>query len=271
MAENSAIEWTDHTFNPWTGCTKVSPGCEHCYAEALSKRSPKTFGSWAPGAERKRTSAAYWSQPLRWDNAARRAGRRARVFCASMADVFDNQVPPEWRAQLWHLIARTDHLDWLLLTKRPQNIAGMLPPGWGNGWPNVWLGTTAENQAEADRRIPHLLAAPARIRFLSCEPLLGPIDLRYLQPGDPPVEIDALASTHGVLRPHQGRNARVDWVIVGGESGSGARPMDPAWARSLRDQCAAAGVPLFMKQMGGPVKARMPAIPEDLLIREFPR
>jgi protein gp37 len=175
--------------------------------------------------------AANWQLPRKWNKEAAAAGVRHRVFCASMADVFDNQVWDRHRDDLWHLIHQTPHLDWLLLTKRPQNIVKMLPspdigaPAWGEGWKNVWLGTTVENQEEADRRIPHLLAVPAVKRFLSCEPLLGKINLISWLPG-------------------------VDWVICGGESGPHARPMHPDWARSLRNQCASAGVPFFFKQWG---------------------
>jgi protein gp37 len=174
MGENSAIEWTDHTFNPWVGCTKISPACDHCYAEGWAKRTGQPE-MWH--GKRRRTTPANWREPLKWNAAAQKAGERARAFCASLADVFDNQVPEEWRSDLWSRISATKHLDWLLLTKRPQNIAKMLPETWGNGWPNVWLGTTVENQDEADRRIPHLLAVPAAVRFLSCEPLLGAVDL----------------------------------------------------------------------------------------------
>jgi protein gp37 len=272
MAETT-IEWTatrgpdgtlqpGYTMNPWTGCLRVSPGCDHCYAATLSNRAPGTFGSWEPGAARKRTSEAYWKKPLSWNRKAEQLGVRLKVFCASMADVFDNQAPEDWRVELWRLIRETPHLDWLMLTKRPQNIRKMLPQevdfgraAWGRGgpWPNVWLGTTVENQEEADRRIPHLLAVPARVRFLSCEPLLERVVIRE----------------HWLVRHHP-QSARVDYVICGGESGAGARPMHLDWARSLRDQCAAAGVPFFMKQMGGPVKARMPPIPEDLMVREMP-
>ena len=238
------IEWTaapdgspGSTFNPWTGCQKVSPACDNCYAESWAKRSGLV--KWGPGEERHRTSASYWQQPLKWDRQAKRDGVRRKVFCASLADVFDNQVPVEWRNDLWRLIHETPTLDWLLLTKRPQNIAKMLPGmhngtlGWGVGWPNVWLGTTVEDQAEANRRIPHLLAVPAAKRFLSCEPLLGPIDFRKV-PGFNHIGLDLSAW----------------WVICGGESGPNARPMHPAWARSLRDQCVAAGVPFFFKQWG---------------------
>ncbi len=243
MAADTKIEWAHHTFNAWIGCTKVSPGCDHCYAERQDAHRRWTAEGW--GGPRRRTGAEYWKQPLKWERAAARQGVRHRVFCSSLADVFDNQVPDEWRADLWALIAATPHLDWLLLTKRPQNIAKMLPADWRDdchsvGYPNVWLGTTAENQTEANRRIPHLLAAPARVRFLSCEPLIGPVNLR-----------DAL-----IVGPEGGwewwgaDRHMLHWVIAGGESGPQARPMHPDWARTLRDQCAAAGVPFFFKQWG---------------------
>lgn len=268
MGAHTAIEWATHTFNPWTGCQKVSPACDHCYAEATAKRAPATFGGWGSHAERKRTSESYWRQPLLWNKRAAKEGTRPRVFCASMADVFDNAVPEDWRIELWRLIRATPHLDWLLLTKRPQNIRKMLPSeldhgrgnAWADGpWPNVWLGTTVENQAEADRRIPHLLAVPAAKRFLSCEPLLGPVDL------SPRPTIDPSGRTmlpDDVLRGTGMRHAappgwvyinggpRIDWIIAGGESGPKARPSHPDWARSLRDQCQAASVPFFWKQWG---------------------
>lgn len=244
MAETK-IEWADYTFNPWIGCTKVSPACDHCYAEDWSKR----FNGPAWGKERRRTSAANWKQPLKWNReaAAFRAvhGRAPMVFCASLADVFDNQVPDEWRRDLWALIDVTPKLIWLLLTKRPQNIRKMLPQDWQapsvHGWHNVWFGTTVENQAEADRRIPQLLSFPAAKRFLSCEPLLGPVDLRSA------CIVERAMPTIDHVR---GGVARIDWVIAGGESGREARPSHPDWFRGLRDQCAAAGVPFLFKQWG---------------------
>jgi protein gp37 len=243
MAETSKIEWTDATFNPWIGCTKVSPACDHCYAERSTPA--RTLGvAWGPQAERRRTSAGNWAMPLRWEHkhetffAAH--GRRQRVFCASLADVFDNQVPHEWREDLFELIYSTPNLDWLLLTKRIGNVRDMLPVR-GRLPSNVWLGVTACNQPEADRDIPKLLAAPARVRFLSIEPMLGSIDLRLEARND-------IARWDGLGRDLPLR--RVDWVICGGESGPEARPMHPDWARGLRDQCAAAGVPFLFKQWG---------------------
>jgi protein gp37 len=252
MGQNSAIEWTHHTFNPWVGCTKVSQACDHCYAETWAKRTGQA-ALWQ--GERRRTSDANWQQPHRWNAAAARDGKRARVFCASLADVFDNQVPAEWRQDLWHLIDKTQHLDWLLLTKRPQNINSMLPIGYWSGtarpwpWQNVWLGTTVENQAEADRRIPHLLATPAAVRFLSCEPLLGAVNLERIGGTEPPWT-NALSGLSYYAPGTAPIGPRIDWVIAGGESGHGARAMHPDWARNLRDQCAAAGVPFFFKQWG---------------------
>lgn len=255
MGADSKIEWTDHTFNPWIGCQEVSPACDHCYAKAQNDYR-KWVNGWGPHGERRRTSAANWRQPIKWNAAAEKAGVRARVFCASLADVFDNQVLAEWRADLWRLIDATPNLDWLLLTKRPQNAAEMMIAArravlganvadqhlaWP--WPNVWVGVSVENQEEADRRIPDLLATPAAVRFLSCEPLLGPVDLHLRRLRATPQETDAPTDLHSV-------SDRIHWVIVGGESGPNARPMHPDWARSLRDQCQAAGVPFFLKQWG---------------------
>ena len=266
MTANTKIEWADHTFNPWIGCTKVSPGCDHCYAEAWDRRFAVSGNAmrWGAGKTRTRTSALNWRQPLKWDGRSQMAfaswqtfraksgmtdaelvaqgfiaPRRPRVFCASLADVFDNEAPPEWRTDLFRLIERTPHLDWLLLTKRIGNAEEMMFHARGGHLPllpNVWLGATIVNQAEADRDIPKLLATPAVKRFLSIEPLLGSVDLSYAMPWR--------AIQRGLL------NRSIDWVIVGGESGPHARPMHPGWVRSLRDKCAAAGVPFLFKQWG---------------------
>lgn len=239
MGENSKIEWTDNTFNPWIGCTKVSPGCAECYAETLMD---KRYGrvKWGPQGTRERTSESNWKQPLKWQRQAEREGRRFRVFCASLADVFeDNPQVADWRSDLWDLIELTPSLDWLLLTKRPENIRRFtkrwdtleqLPA-------NIWIGTSVENQEQAEKRIPELLRIPAAVRFLSCEPLLGPIDFDNVIPG-------GISAVDGPYVPG------IHWVIAGGESGPNARPMRPDWARSLRDQCKAAGVPFFFKQWG---------------------
>jgi protein gp37 len=227
MAENSKIEWTDHTFNPWVGCTNVSPGCDHCYAESWSKRSGLV--KWGNNP-RRRTSVAYWRAPLKWNEYApafgARHGRRQRVFCASLADVFDNQIECGWRDDLFALIKATPAIDWLLLTKRPQNIRKMLPQDWStNGYHNVWLGTTCEDQDRYDQRWPVLRKIPASVRFISYEPAIGP--LRLNRAGEQP-----------------------DWLISGGESGHGARPMNPQWVRDLLSDCQELGVAPFHKQWG---------------------
>lgn len=234
MGKDSAIEWTDHTFNPWVGCTKVSDGCKHCYAETLmDKRYGKV--QWGPQGKRIRTSAANWKQPLKWDREAAAAGKRARVFCASLADVFEDKPDqPEmddWRRDLlgWGgLVEKTPNLDWLILTKRPENIFG-----WMLKAQNLHFGVSVENQEQADKRVPELVELRhtwgfAGMLFLSMEPLLGPVDI------------------WGWLAWPR----LIDWVIVGGESGPGARPMHPDWARGVRDQCIEFGVPFFFKQWG---------------------
>jgi protein gp37 len=255
MAETTAIEWCDSTFNPWIGCTRVSPACNHCYA-AVSTPARSMRIEWGPHAPRHRTAASTWKQPVRWEreHEAFQAehGRRRRVFCASLADVFDNEVPAEWRLDLFRMIRATPHLDWLLLTKRIGNAPIMLAnvrlmadeyidpfP-----WPNVRIGATMVNQEEWDRDSDKLLALGGST-FASLEPLLGPIDMRGRLPG---------------------------WVIVGGESGPKARPMHPDWARSLSEQCRAAGVPFFMKQMGGhpDKRANMEQFPPELRMQEVP-
>jgi len=370
VAENSGIQWTTHTFNPWRGCTKVSAGCANCYAETMSGRNHKVLGQWGPNGTRVVAAEAQWKEPVKWNREAEFAaelfraaggdaskpgsveykGRtlvyagRPRVFCASLADVFEEwrgpmvnaqgqmlytfgrgslpwtsspgSPPPgqrpltmgDVRLRLFDVIRQTPHLDWLLLTKRPENvtrwIADAMNIAWGvpqKGTPlaqwvedwlthlavpqNVWLGTSVENQAAADERIPHLFKVPAAVRFLSCEPLLGPVNLKL---------DSVLFGNRGGRGNINGANvtfAGIDWVIVGGESGPGARPMNVEWARSLVQQCKAAGVACFVKQMGGnfiedarpsfAVTRRIPLAdakggdpdewPADLRVREFPQ
>jgi protein gp37 len=233
MAE-TAIQWTHrrlpdgtvlpgYTFNIVWGCMKVSEGCKHCYADTLSSRYG--FSLWGPQAERRTFGADYWARPLRWNTEAARSGHPRFVFCSSMADTFENHpTVQQERQRLWPLIERTPSLIWLLLTKRPQHISDMVP--W-RSWPsNAWIGTSVENQKRAQERIPALLQVPASVRFLSCEPLLDRVDLSAWI-------------------------ADLQWVIVGGESGPGARPIDLAWARILRDTCRVSEVPYFFKQVGG--------------------
>ncbi len=235
MGKNSHIEWTHHTFNPWWGCAKVSPACDNCYAEAWAKRVGSDV--WGPKADRRFFGDAHWREPLRWNAEAVDAGERARVFCASMADVFEARRDLDaTRTKLWKLIGETPMLDWLLLTKRPQNAGRMTP--WGETWPeNVWLGTTVENQKFADLRIPFLIKCPARVRFLSCEPLLGKLNLsRWVKAGE---------------------SSPIQWVIAGGESGAKSRPMHPDWPRALRDFSHAHDIAFHFKQWGHWVPAEM--------------
>jgi protein gp37 len=234
MSTNSKIEWTRHTFNPWWGCVKVSPACDHCYAEKFANyASNAAFGvrvTWGPGGRRAYASEKSWADPVKWNAQARREGVRRRVFCASMADVFEGgSAEAQSRDRLWKMIESTQSLDWLLLTKRPINIMRLIPERWRAQLPgNVWVGTTIENQEWTDRRLPALLEVPAVVRFVSAEPLLGPLDLsKYLH-----------------------RMSRIDWVILGGESGVSARPTPIEWYRSARDQVVGAQVPLFFKQWG---------------------
>lgn len=256
MGENTKIEWADHTLNWWTGCTKVSPACANCYAEGWAKRTG--IVRWGAGAPRRLTSAANRRQPLKWNATARDTGTRPRVFFNSLSDVFDPDVPQDWRDEAFGMMRDTLHLDYLLLTKRIELAVEMLPRDWNTGYANVWLGTTVENQPYADKRIPHLLRVPARVRFLSCEPLLGevvqPFGLIERTPEDNhafflhdpacPSHCDCNFACGSVIQ------GGIDWVIVGGESGVQARCMRPQWARSLRDQCRAAGVSFFFKQWG---------------------
>ena len=242
MAEKTKIEWTDHTFNPWIGCQKVSTGCDLCYAEAsMDHRFGRVL--WGAHGQRVRTSERNWKTPLRWAKAAKLNATRPKVFCASLADIWDNKAPDEWRADLFRLIDLTPQLDWLLLTKRPENVEKMLPTAIAGlkawPWSNVWLGVTCENQEQYTRRWPILRKVPAVLHFVSYEPALGPLALPL------------------------GRLP--DWIICGGESGSGARFMNPEWAQNLLKQCRRREIAFFMKQM-----TRKRPIPPELLVRQFP-
>lgn len=212
MGKVTGIEWTQHTWNPWQGCTKVSPGCAHCYMF----RDKHRYGQDPETVVRSRP--ATFNKPLSWKDPA-------LVFTCSWSDWF-HEAADAWRADAWDIVRRTPHLTYQILTKRPDRIAAHLPPDWGDGWPNVWLGTSVEN-ARWTHRVQQLVNVPARVRFLSCEPLLGNVSLA------------------ADWMPH------LHWVIVGGESGPKARPMDLDWARWLRDQCRVAGIPFFLKQLGG--------------------
>jgi protein gp37 len=329
MAENSNIGWTDHTFNPVIGCTKVSPGCVYCYADEEDKKKfSKVLGGatkenpirhWGKGAPRYRTSEENWKKPLKWnrhswvcDTCGTPTGvigqewcyqckdvrkfHRARVFCASMADWLDEEWPIEVLADLLKLIHDTPNLDWLLLTKRPENwrkriiavhdfiaaetnTANQCRLEWAQNlaysWAtchdipttkhhsppsNVWLGTSVENQEYADKRIPELLKIPARVRFLSMEPLLGPVELS-----------DVTNRADAVSQLGKKSMDGIHWIIAGGESGPKRREMKLEWAESLRDQCKAAGVAFFFKQKSGLYPGNLDGVPQDLLVQEFPK
>lgn len=294
MGVETKIQWTHHTFNPWRGCTKVSPGCQHCYAEATSKRNPTVLGEWGPGGRRAIAAESYWRLPLRWDRAAAEAGERRRVFCASLADVFEHNPAVEAaRARLFTVIDSTPNLDWLLLTKRPENILHFWHTHtetdehgrvWGASKPtrlefrrdNVWLGTSIEDQQRANERLPELFRCRklAAVLFVSLEPLLGPVDLLNVSRWK-----DAGRWWGKAL------GDSLDWAIIGGESGHDARPCDLAWVRSLIGQCFDGGVAPFVKQLGArpvadfddaSVDFRDPKggdpdeWPADLRVREFP-
>lgn len=240
---------------------KVSPGCTHCYAERLANR----FGHsvWGPDGARRFFDDRHWAEPMAWWRRAVKDGVRRRVFCGSMCDVFED-LPTLYgqRARLFELIEATPDLDWLLLTKRPENIEGMTPEGFGL-WPNVWLGTSVEDQRRANERIPSLLRTRARLRFLSVEPLLESVRLVL-------TNTSRFIDTDGATAL---TSEWIDWVIVGGESGPGARPMDLEWVRPILRRCRDHRVAFFMKQLGGnPDKRDDPAgWSEDLRVQEFPR
>jgi protein gp37 len=302
MGENTKIQWAHHTFNPWLGCSKVGPGCDNCYAEADFDHRRHVV-RWGTGQPRKHTQPSTWAKPHKWNNDAHQANAlwmglvavhggegnaiaagcvpyaRPRVFCASLADIFDNEINPAWRVELLKLIRDTPHLDWLLLTKRIGNAQEMLDAAmmtltagvstWLSGaLPNVWLGATVVNQAEAKRDIPKLISIVATKWFLSIEPMLGAIDLNQLR-FKGACSYDALNGVLTQVDPvlgvpkHIGRLAKLSWVICGGESGKHARPMHPDWVRALRDQCLAADVPFFFKQWGTWSEETYPEIKES--------
>jgi protein gp37 len=335
MGEATKIQWTSHTFNPWSGCTKVAPGCANCYASV--DYSVKIRGvKWGPDGNRIRKADSGWKEPLAWDRAAKAAGERRRVFCASLADVFEDWKGPildkngdtlhkaaawqrgegyipldlhigksavtmaDLRVDLFRLIDQTPNLDWLLLTKRPENIRRM----WGMkadkrpifpgapgplGQPvdclvadayreNVWLGTSISDQATADKAVPELMKCRnlSPVLFLSIEPLLGPVDLTRVgnHDGTSANLFDGNCLYVGDIGAEYAWTPRnfLRWVIVGSESGHKRRPMHVEWAMSLREQCANAGVPFFMKQMeiNGKITGEISAFPPELQVREFP-
>lgn len=257
MGKDTRISWAHDTFSPWWGCVEVpgSGACGKCYAREFSKRLG--FDLWGKDKPRKMQSEHYWNEPIRWNRLAQKTGERRRVFCGSMCDVFEDHpdlVVP--RARLWDVIAATPNLDWLLLTKRPENMIQMTPESWRSGWPsNVWAGTTVETQSWLEHRMLHLADVPSRVLWLSVEPMLGPVHL-------------------GPWAKH------VSWSIVGGESGHGARLMRPEWVRDLLAECRSAGIAFHFKQKGEALSRLLgcrdkagkdPAEwPEEFRVQEFP-
>lgn len=290
MSENTKIEWADHSWSPWRGCTKVSPGCANCYAETLSKRFGESWGGWGRGAPRVLSKS--WNDPIRWEAKAEMIGSRPRVF-PSLCDWLDEEVPVVWLGRFLNLISMTPNVDWLLLTKRPElftrrmaDVADESMPWarlgrrWlaGNAPENVWFGVSVEDQQRAEERIPLLLEIPARIRWLSVEPLLGPVDISqwtssYCCAGERPY-FDGDGNELG-MGPCgcQGKPIpSVDWVVVGGESGPQSRPCDLGWVREIVGQCKDAGVPVFVKQDAGRKPGQRGNLPDDLWnTREYPK
>ncbi len=252
MSANTNIEWCHATVNWWNGCTAVSPACDNCYAKRMAGRLWGT--QWGPGEARHQFAGA--AETLRaLDRKAQRLGYPLRVFHNSLSDFADKEVPQEWRDKAFQVMAETRNLIHLILTKRIGNLGNMLPVpfDFDKHYPNVWIGATIVNQEEADRDIPKLLAVPAAKRFLSMEPLLGPVDIGLLcENWSDDIVTDPETGARECCKAcdFTGIGNDIDWVIVGGESGPGARPMHPDWARSLRDQCEAAGVPFLFKQWG---------------------
>jgi protein gp37 len=257
MGQKTKITWTDHTFNPWWGCTKVSLGCDHCYAERLAVRYG--FQIWGTEAPRRFMSEKQWLEPLKWNDKAEAEGHRRRVFCGSMCDVFENPssaILDTARERLWQLIDQTPSLDWLLLTKRPENMIRIAPRDWLDGWPDhVWALATVENQEVLPNRLDALLKVPAKVRGVSIEPMLGPIDLGLRNWAHIP-----------------SHDCRLDWVIVGCESGPRRRLCALDDVRFVVEDCRLGFVKVFVKQLeiNGRVEADQRRWPEDMRIQEFP-
>lgn len=271
MGKLSHIQWTHHTFNPWWGCTKVSPGCKNCYAEGLSHRWGHHV--WGPTAGRRFFGEKHWAEPLKWNQAAKQAGEVHRVFTASMADVFEARLAElnDARARLFDLIENTPNLQWLILTKRPENMNLLAPSDWQNGWPsNTVAMTSIEDQRRTNERIPHLLRVPAPLKALSIEPLLGPVTL-----------LEWISEPAGPAWAGRNPSSGIDWVIVGGESGPRARPMKLNWALHLKDECLEHQVAFFFKQTGSVLARELglkdraggdqDEFPIELFIRQIPR
>ena len=286
MGEKTGIEWTHHTFNPWWGCVKVSPACDHCYAEAWAKRTE--FQVWGHHAPRRLFGDAHWNEPLKWNRKAEQAGERRRVFCGSMCDVMEDYPDRKAssstgitiaRRRLYELMEQTEWLDWLLLTKRPQNLPRFLPQAWLQApRPNVWLLATVESQ-QYMWRVVELLQVPAVIHGCSYEPALGAANfVPHLTPVATVYGLDGIRPRTAAAVAQMARAAvkgqasrYLDWLICGSESGPKARPSHLNYFRSARDQCQAAGTSFFMKQITERgQKIPFAQWPEDLQVREFP-
>ena len=255
MGEQTEIQWCDMSFSPWWGCTPVSPGCANCYAGQMAKRFRGL--EYRRGVPRQKTKD--WAPPRKWNRESEGLIERPRIF-PSMCDIFDDEVPSAWRAEFFDLVYETRNLDWLILTKRPVNAremlmgsSGMIAGAFSDLWPNLWLGVSAEDQFQAEERIPILLEIPAVVRFASIEPMLGPVALSRAQVADE-TKWDFLRGERGptcqhvAIRPD--KTPRLDWVIYGGESGRGSRPCNVDWLRWGVIECESAGVPAFLKQLG---------------------
>jgi protein gp37 len=264
MGKDTKISWTRSTFNPWWGCTKVAPECKECYAAAFDHRVGGDH--WGPGKPRRTFGEKHWQEPYRWDAEAKAEGceggdGRWTVFEGSMCDVMDDEAPAAERSRHWKMIRETPHLTHLLLTKRPENFAKYLPDDWGEGYPNVWIGTSAGTKESAEKNLPHLARTRARLRFVSGEPLLEAVDFRQVLFDD---ECPVCGGLGCRICKHtkviqRAAIDRIDWIIVGGESGHRRRPMELDWVRSIRDQCADNAIAFFYKQrMLGQMKIETP-------------
>jgi protein gp37 len=262
MGETTGISWTQRTWNPWRGCTKVSPGCAHCYMF----RDQKRYGRDPSKVVRTLT----WGDPIKWNRLAAVAGKRELVFTCSWSDFF-HEAADEWRPEAWEVIKATPMIEYQILTKRPERIVDNLPLDWGPGYPNVWLGTSVETQKYAALRIPELLSAPAKVHFVSCEPLLGPLNLHGVLGeflvDQPAFHEDGEGNLFEIPRVHARKG--LDWVICGGESGPDFRPMMTQWAIDIKAQCDAAGVPFFGKQRSG-TKNELPLLINGREWKAFP-
>jgi protein gp37 len=249
MADRTAIEWTDATFNPWWGCERVSPACAHCYADTLARRYGHRL--WGADSERRFFGEKHWARPRKWNRDAQAHGRPLKVFCASMADVFEQRAELDsWRLRLWALIEETPWLRWQLLTKRPENVEAMVP--WRDAWPsNVWVGASVENSRHTFRA-DIVRELPARVRFISAEPLLGSLFL------------------NGKAKRRPLDLTGIDWLIAGGESGARHRPLNLEWVRELRDACRQSGTAFFYKQQGGRTAKSGGRILDGRTYSEFP-